>query len=116
MMAYRTRFESPTMPDEIDPNDPLKPSARRRETANEAETDDPEAPDGGLTAATDGVGAPQFVGSDARSCGSPHNFGIPIHNSWDETSRNLRDSSIIYGTAPQSAPLRRVLSDRPDVH
>ncbi len=33
---------------------------------------------------------------------SVHNFGIPIHNSWNKKIRNLWDSSIIYGTASQA--------------
>jgi hypothetical protein len=50
------------------------------------------------------VGESEFMGSKAPSGRGVHNFGIPIHNLWDEKIRNLWDSSIIYGTASQSDP------------
>ncbi len=98
MCAYRTRFESPALPYENHPNHPSAASPRRRKSANEAETDGPKASGGEL------VGKSKFVGLKALSGRHAHNFGIPIHNLWDEKSRNLWDSSIIYGTASQAGP------------
>ena len=113
--AYRTRFESPTVPDEIDPNDPFAPSPRRRNFVNEDGTDAALAPDGELTAVAD-IGESEFVGSKSLSGGAAHNFGILIHNLWDETVRNLWDSSIIYGTVPQSTTIRSVFGERAGNH
>jgi hypothetical protein len=51
------------------------------------------------------VGESEFMGFKAPSGRSVHNFGIPIHNSWDKKGRNLWDSSIICGT--EQGPRRR---------
>jgi hypothetical protein len=48
------------------------------------------------------AGELEFLRLGRQRGGSGRNFGIPIHNFWDETSRNLWDSRITYGTAPQS--------------
>jgi len=56
-------------------------------------------------AAGGAVGESKFVGFKAPSGRTVHNFGIPIHNSWDEKIRNLWDSSTIYGTARQTDPI-----------
>jgi len=52
----------------------------------------------------DNVGEPEFMGFRPLRGRNEHNFGIPIHNSWDEKRRNLWDPSIIHGTALQPAP------------
>ncbi len=48
---------------------------------------------------------PKFVGFGAQRGGIARNFGISIHNLWDEQIRNLWESRIICGTAPQSTPI-----------
>ena len=63
-----------------------------------------------------GLGESEFVGSKSLSGGAAHNFGILIHNLWDEMVRNLWDSSIIYGTAPQSTTIRSVFGERAGNH
>ena len=56
------------------------------------------------SAKTPSVGKSEFMGFRPLRGRNAHNFGIPIHNLWDERRRNLWDPSIICGTALQPDP------------
>ena len=49
-------------------------------------------------------GKSEFIRSKVLRGHCARNFGIPIQNLWDEMIRNLWNSSIICGTAPQVFP------------